>query len=73
MNEKKTWGGARLGAGRPRKKEKRIPVALRVLPETKDRMRRLRADGYDVNEIVDQTIEIAAHDLLLEKIDTDTL
>lgn len=68
MDKKKlTWGGARQGAGRPRKKDKRVVAAFRVLPETKDRIVRLRAEGYDVNEIIDDTVELAAKDLLMDK------
>ena len=66
MDKKKlTWGGARPGAGRP-KKEKRVVTSFRVLPETKETFQRLRAEGYDVNGLIDDVAADCKQDLLLE-------
>ena len=66
MDKKKlTWGGARPGAGR-HKKEKRVVCAFRVLPETKETFQRLRAEGYDVNGLIDDVAADCKQDLLLE-------
>lgn len=67
MDKKKlTHGGPRPGAGRPHKKERRVVAAFRVLPETKDTFARLRAEGYDVNDCIDDLARELKEDLLLE-------
>lgn len=59
-------GGAREGAGRPRMKDRRVSVGLRLLPVTKERLQSLRKDGYDVNQLIDDAVEVAVLDLLDE-------
>lgn len=61
-----SWGGARAGAGRHLKKERRVSVCLRLLPATKERLQSLRKEGYDVNQLIDDAVEVAALDLLDE-------
>lgn len=63
---KKTWGGARANSGRPKLKEHRVGVTVRVLPITQKRLQALKAEGYDTNQMIDDTVEIAVKDLLLE-------
>ena len=69
MTEKKKIGrgGARPGAGRPRKKVRRVVAAFRVLPETKETFERLRAEGYDVNDVIDDLAADLKKDLLLDE------
>lgn len=49
-------GGARPGAGRPRSKEGRITMTVRVLPETRKRVAWLKARGVRIGRLFDSAV-----------------
>lgn len=51
-----TRGGARPGSGRKAAKEKKVTISFRVPEKTKDRIQRLREEGYDVNKGLEEAV-----------------
>lgn len=47
-------GGARPGAGRKAPRGKRVTVTARVLPETKETIREMRAAGISIGDVLDK-------------------
>ena len=51
-------GGARRGAGRPRKGQAlRVPISFSVDPQFRDQARRLRAAGFPLAEHIEALIQ----------------
>jgi hypothetical protein len=46
-------GGARPGAGRPQKADRRVTYTVRVTPETRETLREMRAQGCLIGEILE--------------------
>ena len=52
-----TRGGARKGAGRPVNDTRRVTVSFWVSTATQDRLRALRAHGYNTSLILEEAVE----------------
>lgn len=55
-NQKSARGGARPGSGRKSAKDKKVTISFRVPEKTKDRIQRLREEGYDVNKGLEEAV-----------------
>lgn len=52
-----TRGGARIGAGRKREGEEiRVNLTVKIDPQTKEKIARLKAKGFKVGKTIDEMI-----------------
>lgn len=49
-----SWGGARPNSGRKAVEGKRVTVTARVLPETKETLRKMKDEGIGIGVLIDR-------------------